>query len=261
MGMYYGYEDGIKSDRSVADAVDVIGLTSDMDKVKMAVESLSFLKGFTRMAHALTKAAKLFPFDGREMTQSAVLTLTDGKPSFLLQTAEKVVQLTDKHTKLIFASVTEFKACLLRRTSRCRSCSISSSPTPCVWRRELGPDRFLYNIVGTIHYVIKSGKGPAKVQHSRQGSAVGQRSQCETVMAQMCAMPVSPKMCQRPKGVPAGYRWPKVPTQTHHGPKASHGGFGYETVLSPQWVLVPKAHVERAKSPRDVRGTFGQNRQ
>ena len=49
MGMYYGYEDGIKSDRSVADAVDVIGLTSDMDKVKMAVESLSFLKGFTSM--------------------------------------------------------------------------------------------------------------------------------------------------------------------------------------------------------------------
>ena len=81
MGMYYGYEDGIKSDRSVADAVDVIRLTSDMDKVKMAVESLSFLKGFTRMAQALTKAAKQFLFDGREMTQSAVLTLTDGEPS------------------------------------------------------------------------------------------------------------------------------------------------------------------------------------
>ena len=57
MGMYYGYEDGIKSDRSVADAVDVIGLTSDMDKVKMAVESLSFLKGFTRMAQEQTNDA------------------------------------------------------------------------------------------------------------------------------------------------------------------------------------------------------------
>ena len=50
MGMYFGYQDGIKSDGSVADAVDVIGLTSDMDKVKMAVESMSFLKSFTSMA-------------------------------------------------------------------------------------------------------------------------------------------------------------------------------------------------------------------
>ena len=162
MGMHFGREvmkigvvhvgnGDIKSDGSVADAVDVIGLTSDMDKVKMAVESLSFLKGFTRIAQALTKAAKLFLFDGREMTQSAVLTLTDGRPSFLLQTAEKVVQLTDKHTKLIFASVTEFKACLLRRSSRCRSRSRSSSPAPCDWRRESGPDRILCYIAGPIN--------------------------------------------------------------------------------------------------------------
>ena len=120
MGMYFGYEDmkigvvqfgngEIKSDGSVADAVDVIGLTSDMDKVKMAVESMSFLKGFTNMAQAFTKAEKLFLLDGRKMAQSAVLTLTDGKPSFLFQTAEKVMQLKDKHTKLFFAPVTEFK--------------------------------------------------------------------------------------------------------------------------------------------------------
>merc|ERR1719240_2224300 len=39
---------------------------------------------------------------------SAVLTLTDGKPSFLFQTYEKVLQLKDKHVKLFFAPVTEF---------------------------------------------------------------------------------------------------------------------------------------------------------
>merc|ERR1719161_2948064 len=37
------------------------------------------------------------------------MTLTDGKPSFLFQTNEKVMQLKDKHTKLFFAPVTEFK--------------------------------------------------------------------------------------------------------------------------------------------------------
>ena len=37
------------------------------------------------------------------------MTLTDGKPSFLFQTNEKVLQLKDKHTKLFFVPVTEFK--------------------------------------------------------------------------------------------------------------------------------------------------------
>lgn len=37
------------------------------------------------------------------------MTITDGKPSFLYQTNEKVQQLKDKHVKLFFAPVTEFK--------------------------------------------------------------------------------------------------------------------------------------------------------
>ena len=36
------------------------------------------------------------------------MTLTDGKPSFLVQTYEKVRQLKDKHVKLFFSPVTEF---------------------------------------------------------------------------------------------------------------------------------------------------------
>merc|ERR1719359_1515285 len=120
MGTYYGYEDmkigvvqfgngEIEKDGSVAGAVEVLGLTSDMGKVKKAVEGMSFLKGFTNMAQAFTSAEKLFLLEGRQLAQSAVLTLTDGKPSFLFQTAEKVMQLRDKHTKLFFAPVTEFK--------------------------------------------------------------------------------------------------------------------------------------------------------
>jgi len=120
MGTYYGYEDmkigvvqfgngEIEKDGSVAGAVEVLGLTSDMGKVKKAIEGMNFLKGFTNMAQAFTSAEKLFLLEGRQLAQSAVLTLTDGKPSFLFQTAEKVMQLRDKHTKLFFAPVTEFK--------------------------------------------------------------------------------------------------------------------------------------------------------
>ena len=61
VGMSYGYEDmkhgavqlgngDIKSGRCVPDAVDVKGLTSDMDKVKAAIESMSGLEGVTSMA-------------------------------------------------------------------------------------------------------------------------------------------------------------------------------------------------------------------
>merc|ERR1719498_760095 len=52
---------------------------------------------------------KLLLLGGRRKAQSAVLTLTDGKPSFLFQTHEKVMQLKDKHVKLFFAPVTEFQ--------------------------------------------------------------------------------------------------------------------------------------------------------
>jgi len=120
MGTYFGYEDmrigvvqfgngEIQADGSIAGALDIMGLTSDMDKVKTSIEAMTFQKGFTNMAQAFTLAEKLFLLDGRQMAQSAVLTLTDGKPSFLFQTAEKVMQLKDKHTKLFFAPVTEFK--------------------------------------------------------------------------------------------------------------------------------------------------------
>ena len=42
-------------------------------------------------------------------SRRAVVTLTDRKPPFLFQTAEKVMQLKDKHTKPFFVPATEFK--------------------------------------------------------------------------------------------------------------------------------------------------------
>merc|ERR1719310_376478 len=99
----------IMDDGSIAMAKEVVPLTSNIAQVKKAVEGMAFLKGFTNMAQAFTVAEKQFLLLSRKMAQSAVLTITDGKPSFLFQTYEKVKQLKDKHVKLFFAPITKFK--------------------------------------------------------------------------------------------------------------------------------------------------------
>merc|ERR1719440_239500 len=98
----------IMEDGSIASAKDIISLTSDIAKVKAAIEGIEYMKGFTNMAQAFTAAGKMFLLGGRRKAQSAVMTITDGKPSFIFQTHEKVMQLKDKHTKLFFVPITEF---------------------------------------------------------------------------------------------------------------------------------------------------------
>jgi len=119
-GQYYGFTDmqigivqfgngAILEDGSISNAKDILPLSSDMDKVKKSIEGLEYMKGFTNMAQAFTVAEKLLLLGGRTGAQSAVMTLTDGKPSFVFKTHEKVMQLKDKHTKLFFVPVTEFR--------------------------------------------------------------------------------------------------------------------------------------------------------
>merc|ERR1719453_2675039 len=118
-GEYFGYEDmrigvvqfgngKIEADGTVSNAILVKELTNAMADVKTAIEGLAYKKGFTNMAQAFTVAEKMFLLGGRKLAQSAVMTITDGKPSFLFNTYEKVMQLKDKHVKLFFAPVIEF---------------------------------------------------------------------------------------------------------------------------------------------------------
>merc|ERR1719453_1696869 len=119
-GEYFGYEDmrigvvqfgngKIEADGTVSNAILVKELTNAMADVKTAIEGLAYKKGFTNMAQAFTVAEKMFLLGGRKLAQSAVMTITDGKPSFLFQTYEKVKQLKDKHVSLFFAPITAFK--------------------------------------------------------------------------------------------------------------------------------------------------------
>merc|ERR1719310_2658300 len=119
-GEYFGYEDmrigvvqfgngKIQADGTVSNAIMVKEPTSTMADVKTAIEGMTYKKGFTNMAQAFTVAERMFMLYGRKQAQSAVMTITDGKPSFLFQTFEKVKQLKDKHVKLFFAPITSYK--------------------------------------------------------------------------------------------------------------------------------------------------------
>jgi hypothetical protein len=97
----------VMEDGTISAAVNVHKLTDDLPAVKTAIKALTWQKGFTNMAQALELAENMFLANGRPKAQSAIMVITDGKPTLLFETNQKVVQLKDKHVKLFFAPVTE----------------------------------------------------------------------------------------------------------------------------------------------------------
>lgn len=96
-------EDG----RTVSPAINVQPLTDDMALVKTGLENLPYKKGFTNMAQAFALAEVMYTAAGRKGAQSALLVITDGKPSFNFQTKEMVAQLEDKNIQRFFMMVNE----------------------------------------------------------------------------------------------------------------------------------------------------------
>jgi hypothetical protein len=92
---------------TVSPAINVQPLTADMTLVKTALENLPYKKGFTNMAQAFALAEVMYTGAGRKGVQSAILVLTDGKPSFHFQTNELVEQLDDKNVQRFFMMISE----------------------------------------------------------------------------------------------------------------------------------------------------------
>jgi len=82
--------------KSVSPAIISKPLTFDLAAVKTTVGELPFKKGFTNMAQAFAAAENAFIQGSRRGSQSAVMMITDGKPSFNFMTTEMVEQLDDK---------------------------------------------------------------------------------------------------------------------------------------------------------------------
>jgi len=91
----------------VSPAINQQPLTDDLSLVKTALENLPYKKGFTNMAQAFALAEVMYTAAGRKGAQSAILVITDGKPSFAFQTQELVRQLDDKGVQRFFLVVSE----------------------------------------------------------------------------------------------------------------------------------------------------------
>jgi len=91
----------------VSPAINQQPLTDDMGLVKTAIENLPYKKGFTNMAQAFALAEVMYTANGRKGAQSAILVISDGKPSFAFQTEELVRQLDDKGVQRYFVVVNE----------------------------------------------------------------------------------------------------------------------------------------------------------
>jgi hypothetical protein len=88
--------------KSVSPAILSQPLTTDMSKIEETVKALPFKKGFTNMAQAFSSAETAFIQGSRRGSQSAVMVVTDGKPSFNFMTNEMVEQLEDKGIQRYF---------------------------------------------------------------------------------------------------------------------------------------------------------------
>merc|ERR1719310_934570 len=92
---------------TVSPAMNVHTISADLNSVKPALEGTVQKKGFTNMAQAFALAETMYTAAGRQGSQSALLVITDGKPSFQFQTNELVQQLDDKGVQRFFVVVSE----------------------------------------------------------------------------------------------------------------------------------------------------------
>jgi len=101
----------IESDGTISKAVLVSDLVSDYessDTLKTAVAGMVHQKGFTNMAQGFVLAEKLLMQGGRGESQHAVMTISDGKPSFLFETTEKAQEFDDKGIMKYMVGIAEF---------------------------------------------------------------------------------------------------------------------------------------------------------
>merc|ERR1719506_2782062 len=93
--------------KSVSPAILASPLGFDIAALETTVKDLPFKKGFTNMAQAFSSAETAFIQGSRRGSQSAVMVITDGKPSFNFMTNEMVEQLDDKAIMRYFLLINE----------------------------------------------------------------------------------------------------------------------------------------------------------
>jgi len=91
---------------TVAAALEVVSITSDLESVATAIEGLQWQRGFTNMMQALSAADNMFA-EGRDDAQSAVMVISDGKWTNAYRTTMKATAMKDKGIQIFMAPITE----------------------------------------------------------------------------------------------------------------------------------------------------------
>jgi hypothetical protein len=87
------------------DAHIIQSMTFDLAELEKSIaEKLTFRRGLTDLAQGLLTAEKVL-LDGRKDSQSEVIVITDGKPSFKYQTGNAAKKLRRSGTRLVFMPV------------------------------------------------------------------------------------------------------------------------------------------------------------
>jgi len=98
----------IEEDGSISKAILVTELGKEMEAVKTAAAGMEHQRGFTNMAQGFVLAQKLLQQRSRKDAQSAIMTISDGKPSFLFETTEKAKELEEKGIMKFMVAISEF---------------------------------------------------------------------------------------------------------------------------------------------------------
>lgn len=95
-------------DGTVSPAMNIQPLTHDIPAAVSAVRSLTWKKGFTNLAQALTLGGTMLEQGGRASAESAILVISDCKPSFLVQTQQKARSLRNRAVRIFLAPISSY---------------------------------------------------------------------------------------------------------------------------------------------------------
>jgi hypothetical protein len=134
---------------TIAEALWMVGLTSDLGAVQQRITEMTWLRGFTNMAQAFHQADVMLAQTGRPDAQSCVLVISDGKFSMEFQTAEKVRELKDKSIQVYLVAVTEVKGDDLRTYRRFASRPVATNfvRVPGLQALKYNPELFSQRII------------------------------------------------------------------------------------------------------------------
>lgn len=98
----------VLADGSASKAEQVLGLSTDLAKVKQAVQGLQQKKGFSNMAQAMSLADRMYQTHGRSEAEPLLLIISGSKPPFKDQAIQKARDLRKKGIRVFIVALPQF---------------------------------------------------------------------------------------------------------------------------------------------------------